>query len=366
MKGFLKFVGLVALFIPIWIAVPLIWGDDTPKKQSSFGVVHAIEQALAATADQREVSAIADLEPGAAAETWVFEGFSAVREELGVVSAQPFVAQLHTECHRYADADCWVVDQIDFPVVGDVAPDETPGETSGEKAGEKPGEKTDASAKASERDGDKDRMLVIQTQLTAMGFDIGTVDGVMGPRTQRALQDYADRLETEDSAAQGVATDIEVMGRLARGVKQHKHGDYHSAMQEYAKVLRLDPENVSARFNRGLVYRQVGATDLAIAQFDETLERRHDHEEALYERGNAHYDKDDYWAAFGDYADGFGWRVLGYRYAALKNQIGVIKERTAPEFEAVVDWAEGAWDDAKEAIADKSQKSNEKDAEEAS
>ncbi len=351
MKGFLKFLGLVALFIPIWIAVPLIFGDDSPERQPTYGVVSAIEQALAANAERREVSDVTGLEPDAAPETWVFEGASAVREELGVVSAQPFVARLHTDCHRYADASCWVVEQIDFPVVSDLAT-ETPAETADESA--------------AAEDGESDRMLVIQTQLIAMGFDIGAVDGVMGPRTQRAIQDYTDRLEANGKPAGSVVTDIEVMGRLARGAQQHRHGDYHSAMQEYAKVLGLDPENVSARFNRGLVYRQMGATDLAIAEFDETLERRRDHEEALYERGNAHYDKEDYWAAFGDYADGFGWRVLGYRYAALKNQIGTIKERTGPEIEAMLHWAEGAWDNATGAIADTSQDSAKMEAEEAS
>ena len=52
------------------------------------------------------------------------------------------------------------------------------------------------------------------------------------------------------------------------GVDLHKKGDIHAAMHEYSKVLRLDPNNTSARFNRGLVYRHVGATDLAITEFD--------------------------------------------------------------------------------------------------
>jgi tetratricopeptide (TPR) repeat protein len=199
------------------------------------------------------------------------------------------------------------------------------------------------------------RLLLVQGQLTEIGFDPGTPDGVMGPRTEQAIKDYVAQKEpvvTNDLTAQALI-DLEIMARLERGSAHHAQGDYHSAINEYSKIARLDPDNRGVHFNRAVIYQKIGVPDLAITEYDMTIELRHDHVMAYHGRGNAHFSKGEYWRAFADHADGFGLRLLGDRYIALKDRLHDAKEQVAPEFEAMVQWAKGSWDQAKQAVAEK-------------
>jgi tetratricopeptide (TPR) repeat protein len=211
------------------------------------------------------------------------------------------------------------------------------------------------------------QLLLVQEHLTELGFDLGTPDGVMGPRTEQAIKDYVAQKEpavTGELMAQALI-DLENLARLERASAHHAQGDYHSAIGEYSKIARLDPDKRGVHFNRAVIYQQIGVPDLAIREYDMTLELGHDHVMAYHGRGNAHFSKGEYWRAFADHADGFGLRLLGDRYIALKDQLHDAKEQVAPEFEAMVQWAKGSWDQAKQAVAEKMRSLDEGDEEEA-
>ena len=79
---------------------------------------------------------------------------------------------------------------------------------------------------------------------------------------------------------------------------------------------------------------------------------------AYHSRGNAHFDRGDYWRAFADHADGLGVRYLGKRYLAVRADLGEVRSQLAPGFAAMLDWAKGAWDQARSRLAEKPYRSN--------
>ena len=44
------------------------------------------------------------------------------------------------------------------------------------------------------------------------------------------------------------------------------------ALADYSRAIRLDPQYVSAYFNRGLIYYEQGQPQRALADFDKVLE----------------------------------------------------------------------------------------------
>jgi tetratricopeptide (TPR) repeat protein len=304
------------------------------------------------------------MDPASPADAWRLEGLATVPGGADAVKAQHFVAAAHTKCLPLSDAACWVVDRLDFSPVDDMSVD-APGSEAG-------------SVDVAE----VQRLLIVQEQLREMGFDPGPSDGALGPQTQQAVRDYvaqANGSAVEASGTQGTSgtqangtgdptaqalVDLEVMGHLARGEQHHALGEYHAALQEYGKAVRLDPKNSRAWFNRGLVYQEIGVPDLAISEYDMSLTLSDDQVMAYQSRGNAHFDIGDYWHAFADHADGLGVRYLGDQYLVVTGRIGETWARVEPQLAAMLQWAEGAWDQAKATLEEKLQASDGGSAEE--
>jgi len=334
MKVFLKLLCLVMLLVPVWITFLTFTGKERLK---STGVLVAVEQALQNTGKDLRVSGVLRMDVTGHPDAWRLVGLTSAPDQESELSARPFVAEMHTQCPRLSDAKCWAVDQLDFPVISDASTDTTIW-TAG--LGE---------------DAEVQRALVVQGQLKEIGFDLGPLDGVMGPRTQQAIKDYVANKEpsvTDDLMAQALI-DLEIMARLEQGSAHHAQGHYHSAIDEYSKIVRLDPNNSDVHFNRAVIYQEIGVPGLAVTEYDMALELRSDHVMAYHGRGNAHFSKAEYWQAFADHTDGFGWRLLGDRYFDLRDYLRVAKEQVAPEFEAMMEWTKGSWDQAKEAFAEK-------------
>jgi tetratricopeptide (TPR) repeat protein len=353
MRGFLKFFVLVVMLVPAWIAVLSMTGDDRLKHRANIGPLVSVDQALQGAEDGRWVSAMVRMDPASSADAWRLEGRTTGPEGKDAATAQSFAATLHTKCLPLSDAACWVVDRLDFSLGNDLPIDHTDSETGPEGL-------TQAL-----------RLQVVQEQLRKLGFDPGPSDGTLGPQTRQAVRDYiaqtngggAENSGTGDPTAQALI-DLEVMGLLARGQQHHAKGDYHAAMQVYAKVVRLDPNNAQTWFNRGLIYQDMSVPDLAIAAYDISLELSDDQVMAYHSRGNAHFDMGDYWRAFADHADSLGVRYLGDRYLVVTGRIGEVWTQVEPQLAAMVQWAEGAWDQAKATLEEKFQASEAESAEE--
>lgn len=349
MKGFLKFFALVVLLVPAWIAVLTMTGEQRLKQQPTVGPLVAVERALQGDGQGRWVSGLMRMDPAEPANAWRLEGLAAVPEGAGATAARPFVASLHTVCRPYSSAACWTVDRLDFPPVDDVSADTTAPQI---------GQEDEGAAKG---------LAMVQDQLRALGFDPGPSDGVMGLRTRQAIRDYVAQAggeATEDAVARALV-ELEAMGRLARGAEHHGKGDYHAALADYQTAARLDPTNPRAYFNRGLILQDMGLPELAIADFDETLDLKADHVMAYRSRGNAHFAMGDYWDAFADHADGLGLRYLGERYLFVRDRLGEVRTQVAPGLAAVFNWAEGAWQQAKQSVAETLRRSDAQDGDKA-
>lgn len=57
-----------------------------------------------------------------------------------------------------------------------------------------------------------------------------------------------------------------------RGISYDKLGHYDAAIQDFNRVLQLEPNNSVAYFNRGSTYDSLGMHDAAIADFSKALE----------------------------------------------------------------------------------------------
>jgi peptidoglycan hydrolase-like protein with peptidoglycan-binding domain len=360
MRGFLKFFALVVLLVPVWIVFLTMTSEDRLKQRSNIGPLVAVDQALQGAGDGRWVSVMVRMDPTSPADAWRLEGLTTVPDGADAMTAQHFVAVAHTKCLPLSDAACWVVDRLDFSLVDDVLPD-APGSGTG---------LVDVA--------EAQRLLIVQEQLREMGFDPGPSDGALGPQTQQAVRDYVAQANgsaaeatsetqanvTGDPTAQALV-DLEVMGLLARGERHHARGEYHAALQVYAKAIQLDPRKARAWFNRGLIYQEMGLPDLAILEYDMSLALSDDQVLVYHSRGNAHFDIGDHWRAFADHADGLGVRYLGDQYLVVTGRIGETWTQVEPQLVAMLEWAEGAWDQAKATIEEKLQSSDAGSAEEA-
>ncbi len=353
MKGFLKFFALVVLLVPAWIAVLTMTGEDRLKQRTNVGPLVAVDRALQGAWDGRWVSAMVRMDPATPADAWRLEGLTTLPDGADAVTAQHFVAAAHTKCLPLSDSACWVIDRLDFVLVDD---------PSGDEAGSEAGSEDNAEAQ---------RLLIAQEQLKEMGFDPGPSDGALGPQTQQAIRDYiaqangseAEDSGTDDPTAQALF-DLEVMGLLARGQRHHARGEYHAALQEYAKVVQRDPKNAQAWFDRGLIYQEMGVPDLAISEYDMSLKLSDNQVMAYHSRGNAQFDIGNYWGAFADHADGLGVRYIGDQYLVVTGRIGEAWTQVEPQLAAMLQWAEGAWDQAKATLEEKLQASDVGSAEE--
>jgi hypothetical protein len=73
------------------------------------------------------------------------------------------------------------------------------------------------------------------------------------------------------------------------------------AIAFYSALLQREPDNIEARYQRGIQYRKQGKLDLAIADYDECLRREPDSADVYYLRAIALTARGDYQRALDDY-----------------------------------------------------------------
>jgi tetratricopeptide (TPR) repeat protein len=341
MKGFLKFFALVLLLVPAWIGFLTLTGDDEMKQRASDGPLAVVQRALQTSGEDLWVADATAMMPLAEAAAWRLDGLAVAPDgpdgaagTAGTDGAapRPVAAVLRATCARYAQAACWTVERLDLP-----APQEAAAAAEGYPADEV----------------EPQRLAIVQDQLRALGFEPGSADGVMGLRTEQAIAAYLEEARSRDAdieTARALA-ELEAMGRLARAAELHAQGDYHGAVAAYTQVIALDPANVRGRFNRGVIYQDMGLPGLAIADFDAALALRDDHVMAYRSRGNAYFATGDRWRGFADHADGLGVRYGGATYLAVRARLGEVRDQLAPGFAALADLAAGAWDEARQSLA---------------
>jgi tetratricopeptide (TPR) repeat protein len=86
-----------------------------------------------------------------------------------------------------------------------------------------------------------------------------------------------------------------------RGVAYKVKGEYDLALQDYDLSIQLNPNAASPYNNRGIIYRLKHDYDRAIADYDEAIWLKSDYVAAFYNRALAYVDKRDYDRALADF-----------------------------------------------------------------
>jgi tetratricopeptide (TPR) repeat protein len=89
--------------------------------------------------------------------------------------------------------------------------------------------------------------------------------------------------------------------------------DYEQTIADYDQALRIDPEFVLARYNRGWSFSISGDLDRAIAEDDEVIRLDPGAYLAFMARGAAHYFNKAYWQAIEDYTQAIRLRPENHR-----------------------------------------------------
>ena len=80
-------------------------------------------------------------------------------------------------------------------------------------------------------------------------------------------------------------------------------GDYDRAIADYKEVIRLNPAHPYAHVNRGNSYQRLGQYDRAIQDYNEVIRFYPQLPLAYYNRGNAYYNKSQHAEAVQDYEE---------------------------------------------------------------
>jgi tetratricopeptide (TPR) repeat protein len=83
--------------------------------------------------------------------------------------------------------------------------------------------------------------------------------------------------------------------------EKFEEGKLDAAIEDYTKIISIEPENADALARRGDAFLQKGEYDKAIADYDKTLEIKPDDFFTFYNRGRAYYKKGDYEKAIEDH-----------------------------------------------------------------
>ncbi|MEE8574383.1 MAG: tetratricopeptide repeat protein [Thermodesulfobacteriota bacterium] len=96
--------------------------------------------------------------------------------------------------------------------------------------------------------------------------------------------------------------DTEAVKRLKKGDKYLLNYDYESAIEYYTKAISLNVNLIDAYIHRGAAYREVGALDSAIRDYNRAISIKPIHD-AFYNRAVVYADKGDTDRAIKDYTN---------------------------------------------------------------
>ncbi len=148
----------------------------------------------------------------------------------------------------------------------------------------------------------------IQERLAARGYYSGPLDGNLGPKTRAAIETYqrAQRYETNGRPSRAMYEELEDYRLEVLGLKLFRQGAYDKAIATYSRMIKRQPKDANAYFNRGLAYKNAGLGDRALADYDAAIRLDPSHQKAYLDRGNIRYQRGSYSDAIRDYMNALG------------------------------------------------------------
>ncbi len=133
-------------------------------------------------------------------------------------------------------------------------------------------------------------LLVLVLLLAVVGLGgfvlrgVLTQEGAASP-TKYAVEEWQTKVDQSPDDVDSV---------LGLGYAYQQNGDYESALKEYEAVLKLDPTNLAAMYNKGVVLLQLGKTKQAEDTLWDVLEMAPDHALAAKTLGQLYVDQKHY------------------------------------------------------------------------
>jgi tetratricopeptide (TPR) repeat protein len=148
----------------------------------------------------------------------------------------------------------------------------------------------------------------VQERLAARGYYIGPIDGSLGRKTRAAIETYqrAQRTQTNGLPSRALYEELEDYALEVRGLKEFRQGAFDKAIMTYSRMIKRQPKDANAFFNRGLAYKNAGFAAQALADYDTAIRLDPAHQKAYLDRGNVRYQKGYYRDAVRDYLKALG------------------------------------------------------------
>ncbi len=88
---------------------------------------------------------------------------------------------------------------------------------------------------------------------------------------------------------------------ISRGLEYQYLGELDSAIQEFSKAIKLNPELSEAYIHRGVAYATTGKVENALSDFNQAIAINPESHEAYFSRGNLYYDRGELDRAIADW-----------------------------------------------------------------
>ncbi len=149
------------------------------------------------------------------------------------------------------------------------------------------------------------RDLIQRTQemLSAVGFQAGPLDGILGQQTKSAIESYqwVYNLPADGLPTVGLLIHLEETIYLKRALRQLSLGEFREASRSFSRLIKLRPDDADVYFNRGLAFKKAGELERASEDFHAAIELNPAHTRAHFNLGNVHYQQGQYGTALGNY-----------------------------------------------------------------
>src|SRR5262247_2838564 len=117
--------------------------------------------------------------------------------------------------------------------------------------------------------------------------------------------DLKARLQACTRALEGAADneELRVEALLQRGVLAELWGDQEAALADYSEIIKLDPSNAIAHFNRGNVRDRLGQQELAIQDYTAAIRLDPSDPDVFNNRGQVYDSRGEFDLAIADYSE---------------------------------------------------------------
>ena len=136
-------------------------------------------------------------------------------------------------------------------------------------------------------------MLVPITAVLALAGSVLVSPAIADDTCQRASGDEAIAACTRIIQNHETSTKYRAAAYYNRGVLYRDKGDHDRAIADYNEAIRLDPKFPQAYSNRGVAYHAKGDHDRSIADYNEAIRLDPEYPTAYYNRGLAKESKGD-------------------------------------------------------------------------